>query len=172
MRTDGQLVAAVLAGQREAYRQLVVRHERSVRALAWAVLHDDHAAEDVAQEAFVTAYEKLRSLRRPDAFAAWVAQIARREAIRLARQHQRGPGRLPDEPVPARPGDAADDGHALMQAIASLPRRQRTLVMLTYFEQRTAAQIARIQGCPVGTVTRLLSRARRRLRQRLEEQQR
>jgi len=56
-----------------------------------------------------------------------------------------------------------------MRAVASLPRRERSLIMLTYFEQRSAVEVARIQGCPVGTVTRLLSRARRRLRGRLME---
>ena len=172
MQTDGQLVAEVLAGRREAYRQLVLRHERAVRAVAWSVLADHHAAEDVAQEAFLAAYEKLRVLRRPDAFSAWVCRIAQREAVRAARRRRRRPASLPDQPLAAADKDPPDERQNLMRAILSMPERLRTLVLMTYFEQRTAAEIARIQGCAVGTVTKLLSRARRRLRKRLEEQKR
>lgn len=82
MQTDGQLVAEVLAGQREAYRELVYRHERAVRAVAWSVLADHHAAEDVAQDAFLAGYQELGGLRRPEAFCAWVCRIAHREAVR------------------------------------------------------------------------------------------
>ncbi len=171
MQTDGQLVAEVLAGRREAYRELVRRHERAVRAVAWSVLGDHHAAEDVAQEAFLAAYEKLRGLRGREAFFAWVCRIARREAVRASRRRRKRPASLPDQPLAAAEKDPPDERHDLMRAILSMPERLRMLVLMTYFEQRTAAEIARIQGCPVGTVTKLLSRARGRLRKHLEEQQ-
>jgi len=168
VQSDGQLVAQAKAGQREAYRLLVVRHERAVRALAWSVLGDHHGAEDVAQEAFVTAYQRLLSLRRGELFAAWVCRIARRLAVRAARRRKKDPAALKHEPAAAAE-DAARDHHDLMRAVAGLPKRMRTLVLMTYFEDRTAAEIAQIQGCPVGTVTALLSRARRRLANRLKE---
>ena len=171
MQTDGQIVAEVIAGRREAYRQLVARHERTVRAVAWSVLGDHHAAEDVTQEAFLTAYEKLRRLRRGDAFCAWVCRIARRDAIQAARKRRKQPAALPDEPLAAVDADPPEEDRDLMRAVLSLPERMQTLVLMTYFQQRTAAEIAQIQGCPVGTVTKLLSRARDRLRQRLQEKQ-
>ena len=171
MQTDGQLVAEVLAGRREAYRQLVLRHERAVRAVAWSVLGDHHEAEDVAQEAFLAAYGKLRGLRRRDAFSAWVCRIAQRQAVRAARKLRGRPASLPDPLLAAADNDPPDEQRDLMRAIVAMPQRLRTLLLMTYFEQRSAAEIARIQGCPVGTVTKLLSRARGRLRKRLQEQQ-
>lgn len=168
MLSDGQLVAQVKAGQREAYRLLVVRHERAVRALAWSVLRDYHAAEDVAQEAFVTAYRELLSLRRGELFAAWICRIAHRVAVRAARRRKKDPGTLTLEPAAGARGSVQDHDD-VMRAIACLPKRMQTLVLMTYFEERTAADIAQIQGCPVGTVTALLSRARRRLAKRLQE---
>lgn len=171
MQKDRQFVTEVLAGRREAYCELVMRHERAVRAVAWSVLGDHHASEDVAQEAFLTAYEKLRGLRRRDAFCAWVCRIAHRQAVRAARRRRKRPASLPEQPLTAADKDPPDEQHDLMRAILTMPERLRTLVLMTYFEQRSAAEIARIQDCPIGTVTKLLSRARGRLRKRLQERQ-
>jgi len=160
----------VLSGRRDVYRTLVVRHERAVRAVCFSVLRDHHAAEDVAQEAFLAAYERLGRLRRPEAFCAWVCRIARREAVRVARRRRKRPVSLDEQPLAAAKADPPDGDHELMRAIMALPARQRTLVLMTYFERHTAAEVAEIQACPVGTVTKLLSRARGRLRRELEEQ--
>jgi DNA-directed RNA polymerase specialized sigma24 family protein len=59
MRTPAELVSAVLAGERSAYAELVRLHERAVVAACWAVLCDLHLAQDVAQEAFVAAFDGL-----------------------------------------------------------------------------------------------------------------
>ena len=172
MLTDEKLVAKVLSGRRDAYRTLVVRHEQAVRAVCWSVLRDHHAAEDASQDAFLVAYEKLGRLRRPAAFCAWVCRIARHESVRLSRRRRRGPISLDElPPLADKTTSPADVDDELARAIMSLPTRQRTLVLMMYFERRTAAEIAEIQGCPIGTVTKLLSRARRRLRKKIEESQ-
>ncbi len=159
-----------MTGHPQAYAQLVIRHERAVRAVAWSVLGDHHIAEDVAQDVFLLAYEKLRQLRRGDAFCGWVCRMARRCAIQVARKRQKLPTSLPDVPLAtAGEPDRQDMDQDLMRAIHALPERLRTIILMTYFEQRTADEIAQIQGCRVGTVTKLLSRARRRIRHRLEE---
>jgi predicted RNA polymerase sigma factor len=81
VQSDSELVQAVLAGDRRAYERLFERHERSVLAAALAVLGNYHAAQDVAQEAFVKAYRSLGGLRKKSSFGPWVRKIARREAI-------------------------------------------------------------------------------------------
>jgi RNA polymerase sigma-70 factor, ECF subfamily len=170
VQTDEELVAKVLSGRRDAYRRLVVRHEQAVRAVCWSILRDHHAAEDASQNAFLAAYEKLGRLRRPEAFCAWVCRIAKHEAVGLSRRRRRGPASLDElPPVADKSTGGSDVDDELARAIMSLPARQRTLVLMMYFERRTAAEIAHIQGCPVGTVTKLLSRARRRLRKEIEE---
>ena len=70
MKSDSELVNAVLSGQKDAFAELVGRYERSVRAAAMDVLGDHIAAQDAAQEAFVKAYEKLGSLREVSVFGS------------------------------------------------------------------------------------------------------
>jgi RNA polymerase sigma-70 factor (ECF subfamily) len=70
MKSDAELVAAVLNGNQETFAALFRRHERSVLAVALAVVRDHHLAQDVVQETFVTAYERLTTLRRPQSFGA------------------------------------------------------------------------------------------------------
>ena len=88
MKSDAELVALVLQGDRQTYTALFHRHERSVLAVALAVLGDYHLAQDVVQEAFVTAYEKLACLRTPQSFGAWVRKIARRKALDMAQNRK------------------------------------------------------------------------------------
>ena len=89
MQSDGDLVERALMGDRSAYGELFRRYERSVLAVALSVLSDFHAAQDVSQETFVMAYEKLPALRRGSSFGVWVQRIARNEAIGYVRRLQR-----------------------------------------------------------------------------------
>ena len=84
LQSDGDLVDAVVGGDRAAFAILVRRYEPALRAVAMSVLRDAHLAQDAAQEAFVKAYEKLGSLRRAGAFGPWLLQIGRRCALDLA----------------------------------------------------------------------------------------
>ena len=68
VQSDSRLVEALRDGDQEAYVRLFRRHERSVRAVALAVLCDHDAAQDATQEAFLTAYEKVGSLRKGSSF--------------------------------------------------------------------------------------------------------
>src|SRR5690242_9999315 len=86
--SDRELVEAVLCGDQNSYAVLVDRYKASVVGVAAQILHDKHAAEDAAQDAFVTAYERLHSLRDAAAFGGWILRIARRVAIHQARRHR------------------------------------------------------------------------------------
>ena len=173
MQSDAQLVKAALNGQQQAYSTLVKRYERAARATAAAVLRDHHAAQDAAQEAFVAAFEKLPSLRKGSVFGPWVLKIARRQAVRMARQ-RRTFEHLDSQADPsAAHGDGRLDevSERLLSAVMRLPKHERVVVMLKYFDGHEVKTIADITSRPVGTVTKRLSRARRRLRKWLEESQ-
>lgn len=86
MPSDAQLVDAVLAGDREAFSDLVRRYERAVRACALVVVRDRHKAEDVAQDSFVAAFTKLATLRDGAMFGPWVLRIARHQGIQWLRR--------------------------------------------------------------------------------------
>ena len=171
MRSDAELVHAVLTGQLEAFADLVRRYERTVRATALDVLGDHHAAQDVTQDAFVAAYEKLGTLRDAAAFGGWTVRIARNRALSAARRrsNRQAMELPPDVPVHPPNGQLDERSQRLLRTVMKLPEHERTVVMLRYFEGHTVQVVADMTGRPVGTVTAQLARARDRLRQRLKE---
>lgn len=170
VRTDAELVQAVIDGERQAFAVLVKRYEKPVRAVAMDVLGDYHLAADVSQEAFVRAYEHLAGLRRPQAFGPWLLKITRRCALQLARKR---PNEVQLETTMAGKskdcdGQLDEDKQRLLSAVVRLPRSERQVVMLCYFSNNTVNNVAGILDRSVGTVTKQLSRARIRLRTMLE----
>ena len=165
MRSDSELVSAVLAGQREAFADLVRRYEAPVRSAALAVVANEHTAEDVAQDAFVAAYVNLRTLRRPAAFGGWLLRIARRQALTALRRTRSTQPLETVDPV-ARPhsnGQLDEASRDLLAAVDRLPEQERIVVVLNYFSGQPVAAVAEITGRPIGTVVSQLHRARERL---------
>jgi RNA polymerase sigma factor (sigma-70 family) len=164
--TDGDLVAAALAGDRAAFVELVDRHLARATALAQNLLGSRAEAEDVVQEATLQAYLGLRELRDPDRFGAWFCGIAANLAKMRLRQTR---GRLvPLEDVDGRL--TTQDGletperlEALHNALAGLSRAEREAVLLHYVGGLTTPEIALRRGERVGTVRVRLHRARQRL---------
>jgi len=172
LETDRQLVQNVLRGDRATYARLVERYRRAAFAVALKVTCDRDAANDAAQSAFVSAYENLGRLRDPGAFGAWLLVIARREAVSAVRSR---PTTVPlddghDRGVEMPPGESIGEGtsRSILAALGSLPEHEQQVVMLRYFDGRPVADIAAMTGRPVGTVTKQITRALRRLRERLE----
>src|SRR6516165_9579811 len=88
-QTDAIAVERVLAGDRDAYRALVERHSRNVHRLAYRLTGNAHDAEDVVQEAFLRAYQKLAQFEARANFGTWVYRIAANYAIDRMRQRQK-----------------------------------------------------------------------------------
>src|SRR6516165_3261425 len=89
LQSDAAAVERVLAGDREAYRALVDRHSRNVHRLAYRLTGNAHDAEDVVQEAFLRAYQKLQQFEARANFGTWVYRIAANYAIDRMRQRQK-----------------------------------------------------------------------------------
>ena len=175
---ERSLVAAVLAGDRESFRALVERESAAVLRACQRILGDAHAAEDAAQEAFVTAYRSLATWRGDGPFGAWLARIAVRIALREARRHRTvawidpvGPA-LPravetaigQGPDPATVAIRAERSASLRAAVARLDEPYRETVALRFFADRSLAEIADQTGRPLGTVKTHLHRGLQRLR--------
>ena len=173
MKSDAELVGLVLGGEREVFAMLVERYERPVRAIALRVVGDREGADDAAQEAFVRAYEHLDGLRKPAAFGCWLMRIARRCAVDFERQRPREMHLDAAAACSAASGNGQLDERkqVLLAAVMRLPRAERQVVMLRYFSGHKVREVAEIAGRSVGTVTKQLSRAHRRLRTMLKEQQ-
>ncbi len=171
-KSDSKLVKAVLNGNRDAYGYLFERHERSVQAVALAVLGDYHAAQDVVQESFVTAYRKLGGLRKGSSFGPWVRKIARREAIRIGRNKQQRKDAkhlAMNASVISNDGRIDEPNRRLLDAVMRLPKHECVVIMLRYFDNHSMKMISQITGRPVGTITMQLSRAHARLQKWLKE---
>ncbi|HEU0015836.1 MAG TPA: RNA polymerase sigma factor [Longimicrobium sp.] len=169
---DAALVARALAGDADAFEALLRRHHRAAYAVALAFTREPADADDVCQDAFVRAYERLADCREPERFAAWLAQIVRNRARnRLAYLRLRRA--LPLADVEHRPGGGASPAadaerwelrRALLAALGKLPAVQREVVLLHDLEGWKHAEIAALVGCSEVMSRRHLSDARRVLR--------
>jgi RNA polymerase sigma-70 factor (ECF subfamily) len=174
VRTDAELVNAVLDGEKQAFAVLVKRYERPVRAVALDVLGDYHSAADVSQEAFVKAYEQLEGLRKPKAFGPWLMKITRRCALDSARRKTKEAQLEPKIAAAIEsPNGRLNEGmQRILAAVVRLPRAEKQVVMLRYFGDNSVKDVADIVDRSVGTVTKQLSRAHKRLRKILERSER
>jgi RNA polymerase sigma-70 factor (ECF subfamily) len=175
--SDSDIVAAVRAGERDAVlARLVPQFRRRVYSLAWSIVKDSAAAEDVAQDVFVRVWRALPSYDGRAKFSTWIYAITRNAAI-SARRRQRPALSLSDAAtfaeVEAVTGDEAPaiqdvaEERAVAAAIAALPERQQQVVTLFYMQDRSCEEVAEMLAMPLGTVKTLLHRARGRLEQQL-----
>jgi RNA polymerase sigma-70 factor, ECF subfamily len=161
--TDRHYVDRCLDGHRDDFRHLVLRYQKPLLAGIRCRQPRLDAAEDVAQEAFVRAFEKLATLRKPESFFAWLLGIAYRVMLeRAARERtERGAlARLAAETRRASETDGFCAGDAALEAaLAALPDQYREVILLRFYGDCSCAEVAERLGIPLGTVTKRLSRA-------------
>lgn len=177
---DWDLVERSLQGDSRAFADLVRRYERLVFRIAGGFLRDRGEVEDVAQEAFLKAYEALAGFRAGAPFGPWIAQIATRTCYdRLRARQRRGEVAWDDlsvsEQAEARSfaaGRPADDTTAARdlaeRALATLSPKDRQALMLADALGHTAAEVGQMMGCTALAVRLRLHRARRAMRQAAE----
>ena len=162
--SDTDLVAICLDGGREAFSQLVVRHQQAVFNLAYRMTNNHQDAADVAQEAFIRAFRKLHGYQPSYSFRNWVMGIC----ANLARNRFRGETRrrvLETRHVQeALPPDVPDERHAILeQALAQLPEHTRVPLVLKYMEDFSLEEIARTLQLGLSAVKMRLARGREEL---------
>lgn len=170
LHLDDAIIALLRAGQPDdAFAQLVPAYRRRVFGIAYGILRDRGAAEDVAQEIFVKLWQGLGGYDGRAKLSTWIYAIARNASISALRKRPQGIS-LSDPAVAAEadalestaaPPDAGDA--QLWRAVEALPDRQRQVVTLFYQDDRTTEEVAEMLGIPVNTVKTHLHRARARL---------
>jgi RNA polymerase sigma-70 factor, ECF subfamily len=167
---DKHLVAQTLSGERDAFGALVERYAAQARRVARAVLGDPDDADDAAQDGFLSALVKLAQYdaRRP--FGPWLMRIVanaatdRRRRRTVRRAEPLDTSLVGGGPRPDAAAVRSELGDRLRSALAELPERRRTAVVLFDVEGYSHAEIAGILGIPEGTVRSEVFHARRRLR--------
>jgi RNA polymerase sigma-70 factor (ECF subfamily) len=170
-RREAALVREAQRGSSDALEELFRRHWRRAHRAAYLVVHDAAAAEDIAQEAFLSAIRALDRFDRRRPFGPWLHRIAVNRAIDFARARAlRGEGVLPPgagAELEAAPRDGISD--ELMSALAELDPEHRAVIVLRYVLEYTPGEIGRMLGLPRGTVNSRLRRGLDRLRPTVEE---
>ena len=176
MPTDEAIIQLVQAGRgREAFDQLVPAYRRRVFGLAYSILRERTAAEDLAQEVFVKLWQALPRYDGRAKLSTWVYAITRNAAVSALRSRRRSvsmseEGVLAEvEAIAAAPG--AEPGDAgLRRQVEALPEKQREAVTLYYLDERPVDEVAEMMGIPVNTVKTHLHRARASLAATLGEE--
>jgi RNA polymerase sigma-70 factor (ECF subfamily) len=173
MASDRELIQAVFAGEKTSYEKLYDHYAPLVRAICYDATGNLTDAQDLAQDVFMRAYEKLGNLRDPDRFGKWIVGIARRRCQEWWRQRSRGREKhveLNDAQavVPDPPDDSRIE--LLQQMITTLPEKQRLALHTFYLQGKSAENARRIMGLSRSGFYRLLGRARKRLEQLLVQE--
>ena len=170
--TDAALIERARKGDGDAFDALIRRHMRTAYAVALAHTGERDDAEDVCQDAFVTALERLDEVRRPEAFVGWLLQVVRNRAHNL-RRRQRVRSALPLDAAgeaPSRgrgPAGEAEDAELrarLGEALEHLSPMQREVILLYDLQGWTHREIADAVGTSEGAARVHLHHARRALR--------
>jgi RNA polymerase sigma-70 factor (ECF subfamily) len=175
--SDADLVVEVRRGSRAAAGILAERYLRGCRATALAIAGDEFAADDICQDAFVLAIERIDDCRDPSRFGAWLRQIVRNRARNHLRDVRTRSGVPLQEvelyapgPSPAAEAIRADQRDRLLDALSQLPEERREVVLLHDLEGWTHREIADRMELAEGTVRSHLHYARRTLRSLLRDE--
>ncbi len=168
-KSDGTLVELSLLGEQSAYEELVRRHEKSVLGTAYKVTNNEFSAEDASQDAFVSAWIKLDSLRDREKFGSWVCSIAKNCARTVVSHYRSMCGDislhlLENTEAIAVKDDSIEERMDLHEAVSHLSDKIRETIELHYFEGMTVQEIASELGVSVGTIKWRLSEGRKLLR--------
>jgi RNA polymerase sigma factor (sigma-70 family) len=171
---DGDIVRAVLAGDRERYAQLVERYRDRYARYAARMLGSADAAEDAVQDAFVRAYDQLAQCQDPDKFVGWFFLILRNRCFAEQRQSKtKVPLEAADDVAAADRteggAETAERRRALQQALLELTPDQREVFVLKHVEGLSYGEIAERLSTSVPSLKMRMHRAYDKLREQLRD---
>ena len=183
---ETELVQRVLAHEAGAFRTILQRHNRRLYRIARAVLRDDTEAEDVVQEAYISAFTHLSSYRGESSLGAWLSRITMNEALGRLRYRRRAVDIATLNPTPTEaeiiqfPASASNDDpertmaqrqilQLVVQATDELPQVYRLVFFARVIEGMTLEETASLLGIKPETVKTRLHRARQLMRDQLDE---
>jgi len=157
MDEDLSLLDRFTTGDRDAFDELVLKHQKPLYSLLYRMVSDKEDASDILQKTFIKAFTGIRGFERRSSFRTWLYQIAINLAKNLYRDRARAALVPLDDVVIRRDPKVLESlihkesRDHLHRAVAGLPDKQRLTVMLRIQEQKTFEEIAGIMKCSVGT---------------------
>jgi RNA polymerase sigma-70 factor (ECF subfamily) len=184
---DEALVARCKRDDRAAFDELMIRYQEEIFRLAVRMINDRERARDIAQECFLRAFRAIKNFRGQSSFSTWIYRItlnlcynerhSRRRAMAAATfslnvgsDEDESSIDLPDgSQEPGATASTSELQDKILRAIESLDEAHRTVVILRDINDQSYQEIAKVLGCPVGTVRSRLHRARMELRDLLAD---
>ena len=175
---DAELIQRVLAGDDTAFSVLVNKYQKPVHALAWRKVGDFHVAEEITQDTFLKAYQKLAVLKKPQRFLSWLYVIAtnhckawlRKKRLRTESLENTSSSALEKATYSGyvieenERTEAEAQREVVKKLLAKLQESDRTIVTLRYFGEMSSAEIGEFLGVSANTVRSRLRRAQQRLK--------
>jgi RNA polymerase sigma-70 factor, ECF subfamily len=169
---DAELVRQIASGNdREAEAELFRRMAPRIRLYGLRHLRDEHASDDLTQQVLITTLEALRAgrLREPEKLASFVLGTCRMTVLNLRRGAERK-GRLLEQygaelPTAAQPAMPQLDHDHLQRCVQGLNERERTVVVMSFYDEETSADVANLLGVSEANVRVIRHRAIRALRE-------
>jgi RNA polymerase sigma factor (sigma-70 family) len=173
---DFHLIQDALKGNDQAYKRLMAKYHDQIYNFIYRMIHDREQVEDLTQEAFIKAFQSLKSFNEEYAFSTWLYKIATNNSIDYIRKRKLQMYSI-DKPIESKDSDyvfeLADETYQadgefirdqraalLQEAINELPEKYRKVIHLRHMEERSYEEIAKLLKLPIGTVKAHIFRAR------------
>jgi RNA polymerase sigma-70 factor (ECF subfamily) len=173
MDEDLDLIDRAVADDREAFDELVRKHQKPLYSLLYRMVSNHEDASDILQKTFVKAFVNLRTFERRSTFKTWLYQIAINLAKNVYRDRARFTQVSIDDVVLRRNSRTvealirSEERQQLRNALVDLPEKQRITVLLRVQEEKKFEEIAAVMGCTVGTAKANFHHAMKKLKARL-----
>lgn len=175
---DTELVEQMISGDMDAFSRLMEKYQPEALRAAYLISGNHADSEDIVQETFVSCYINRNQIKTPEAFKGWFYKSLSRNAWRICKKKRR------EQPVEEVYDESKPDPSKVLlqiirdeeekelgRAINELPVKQRTVIVLYYYNQMSIKEIAGICGCLEGTVKSRLHGGKARLKKILSERQ-
>ncbi|HEX2936965.1 MAG TPA: RNA polymerase sigma factor [Bacteroidales bacterium] len=181
---DEQLIARVIEGDNDAFRELIEKYQQLVHKTCFNILRQEEDAEDVVQEVFIESFESIRLFRKESKFSTWLYRIAINKSLNHKRKHKwknvvssienffggdNPRFEIVDHNANNSPEtiDYNERARILQQAIQSLPENQRIAFTLCKYDELSYQEISEIMNLSFSSVESLIHRAKMNLQKRL-----
>ena len=175
-KSEEKTIRKAASGDRMAFRDLVLEHSHAMFRLAWRLTGDQNAADDIVQEAFIKAWQKIGNFRMESSFRSWINRITVNTAMDYLRKQSRNAARTTVEPEWERTTagsetpkhdvqiDIQQQTHAAMK---QLSERERAALMLRHFEGHSIKEIAQMLDLTTDACKQTIFRAVKKMRAEL-----